>query len=53
MRNKMGLCPYNKQINCERPIGCETCNWNPTYFEEKKRKGRAEREAQMAKATKA
>lgn len=52
MRNRAGLCKYNKQINCEKPIGCEKCNWNPEYFEEKKRKARAEREAIRAKEKK-
>lgn len=50
MRNRAGLCKYNKQINCEKPIGCEKCNWNPEYFEEKLRKAHAEREARRTKA---
>ena len=52
MRNRLGLCKYNKQINCEKPIGCEKCNWNPEYFEAKLRKARAEREAKKAQLKK-
>lgn len=52
MRNRMGLCKYNKQINCEKPVGCEKCNWNPVYFEEVKRKSREEREVRKAKEKK-
>lgn len=52
MRNRMGLCKYNKQINCEKPVGCEKCNWNPVYFEEVKRKSREEREVKKAKEKK-
>jgi DNA-directed RNA polymerase specialized sigma subunit len=39
-----GVCKYNSMINCEIPDKCKKCNWNPTYFEEKKRKAREERE---------
>jgi hypothetical protein len=39
-----GVCKYNSMINCETPDKCKKCNWNPTYFEEKKRKAREERE---------
>lgn len=49
---RTGDCKYNRWINCTKHVGCEKCNWNPTYFEEKKRKGRAEREAKKAKAKK-
>lgn len=45
-----GECKYNKQINCAIHIGCEKCTWNPTYFEELKKKRREEiKEKELAK----
>ena len=41
---RMGVCIYNSMINCEKQDVCNKCNWNPTYFEGKKRKAREERE---------
>lgn len=41
---RMGMCKYNSMINCLKTDECAKCNWNPTYFEEKKRKAREERE---------
>lgn len=41
---RMGVCIYNSMINCEKQDVCNKCNWNPTYFEEKKKKAREERE---------
>ena len=38
------ICEYNRMIDCKNHTECSKCNWNPTYFEEKKRKAREERE---------
>ena len=40
---RMGICKYNAMIDCEKQDKCDKCNWNPTYFEEKKRRNREER----------
>ena len=37
-----GICKYNKMINCMEQIKCHKCTWNPEYFEELKKKRRAE-----------
>lgn len=47
----IGTCKYNAMIDCKKADKCERCNWNPTYFEEKKRKAREEREELMKNAT--
>jgi hypothetical protein len=39
-----GTCIYNAMIDCKKADKCARCNWNPTYFEEKKRKAKEERE---------
>lgn len=39
-----GTCIYNAMIDCKNADKCAKCNWNPTYFEAKKRKAREERE---------
>ena len=37
------ICKFNAIISCTEQTKCEKCNWNPTYFEEKKKKLREER----------
>lgn len=39
-----GICKYNAMIRCREQNKCERCNWNPTYFEEKKKKAQEARE---------
>ena len=38
----LGICKYNKMINCETQNRCAKCSWNPTYFDEVKEKNRKE-----------
>lgn len=40
---KKGICEFNGMIDCEHHDKCTKCNWNPTYFEAKKRSLREER----------
>ena len=37
-----GLCKFNKMINCMEHTKCDKCTWNPEYFDELKKKRRAE-----------
>lgn len=40
-----GICKFNKMINCMEQTKCQKCTWNPEYFEELKKKRRAEAKA--------
>lgn len=41
----IGVCKYNKMINCETYTRCAKCTWNPEYYEELKKKRREEAKA--------
>ena len=41
------ICIHNRMIDCKKKTECSNCNWNPTYFEEKKRKAREERKQRV------